>query len=222
MAAGKCWHRLLQSEIDIMTAMVRRLAWIVLASMALSPAQADTAAEQLHRQLSGLHSLQAEFKQQVKDSDGEVVQESSGTLALQRPNRLRWESQQPYHYLLVSDGDTLWRYDADLEQLNEEPFDPQLAQAPAMILSASREQLDAQFKVRLQTEGSTQRYVLQPVDEQMYRQLALRFDDGKLVGMELIDNLEQHTHIRFVAPHYNPSLGDALFHFDKSQWPGTS
>ncbi|QQD19993.1 outer membrane lipoprotein chaperone LolA [Spongiibacter nanhainus] len=205
-----------------MTTMYRMIAATLLSLLALTSAHADSAAEQLHTQLADLNSLEAQFQQQVKDSDGELVQESTGTLALQRPNRLRWESQSPYHYLLVSDGKTLWRYDADLEQLNEEPFDSQLAQAPAMILSASREQLDAQFNIELQQRGSTRDYILQPQDEQMYRQLVLRFEGGKLTAMELIDNLEQYTHIEFIEPQYNPSLKDALFYFDKSQWPGTS
>lgn len=202
--------------------MSRVMLSTLLAVLAIMPAHADNAAQQLHAQLADLNSLEAQFQQQVKDSDGELVQESTGTLALQRPNRLRWESQSPYHYLLVSDGETLWRYDADLEQLNEEPFDPELAQAPAMILSASREQLDAQFNIDMQQDGDTRDYILHPQDEQMYRRLVLRFKAGKLIAMELLDNLEQYTHIRFIEPHYNPSLTDSLFHFDKSQWPGTS
>ena len=186
---------------------------LLLLSLSLA-CRADVA--QLHLHLSGTQSLSAQFTQKVRGEDGELLQESHGNIALQRPNKLRWESTEPYHYLLVSNGQTLWRYDADLEQLNEEPVDGELMQAPAMVIGASIEQLDRQFTVRVEKNGSEREFILTPRQEGPFTTLSLVFDSGKLVGMKMRDSLGQGTEIQFEKAKYNGKLAPSLFEFDKA------
>lgn len=180
-----------------------------LSSMALA---GDVA--QLHLHLSSMKTLDAKFKQTVMDDSGNILQQSEGVLAVERPNKIRWESTSPFRYLLVSDGETLWRYDAELEQLNTEAFDTEVAQAPAMIIGASIEQLDAQFDVKLHKQDTLREFTLIPKVPQMFSEMTLRFRQGKLIAMQLSDNLEQRTFIEFVAPKYNTRLPASLFRFD--------
>lgn len=169
---------------------------------------------QLHLHLSSMKTLNAKFQQTVMDESGNILQESEGTLAVERPNKIRWESTSPFRYLLVSDGVTLWRYDAELEQLNTESFDSEVAQAPAMIIGASIEQLDNQFEVKLHKHDALREFTLIPKAAQMFSEMTLRFRWGKLIAMELRDNLEQRTIIEFVSPKYNDKLPSSLFQFD--------
>lgn len=193
---------------------MRKLVLFVL--FTLLSAQATMAGDvaQLHLQLSSLQTLQAEFEQEVYDEDGKLLQNSRGTLMVERPNKLRWESVEPFHYLLVSDGKTLWRYDADLEQLNTEAFTPELAQTPALIIGASIAELDERFDVTLRKQGVLREFVLTPREPEMFTEMTLRFSKGKLVSMAMRDNLAQQTEIRLQSPQYNRKIPTAQFQFD--------
>ena len=46
-----------------------------------------------------------------------MPQVSSGTFAFARPGKFRWSYDKPYEQLLVGDGDKLWIYDPDLNQV---------------------------------------------------------------------------------------------------------
>ncbi len=177
------------------------------------PAQAGDIA-QLHLHLSSLKTLQADFEQDVRDEEGNLLQQSRGDIALQRPNKLRWESREPFHYQLISDGVTLWRYDAELEQLNSEPFSTELSQAPAMIIGASMEQLESQFDVVFHKSAGLREFVLSPKQPGMFSEMTLRFRQGKLIGMAMRDNLEQRTEIRFSNARYNKPLAAELFRYN--------
>lgn len=192
---------------------MRNLVVLLLLNLALAlPALAGDVA-QLHLHLSSLKTLQAKFEQDVRDEQGNLLQHSSGDIAVQRPNKLRWESREPFHYQLISDGETLWRYDAELEQLNAEPATAELAQAPAMIIGASIEQLQNQFEVALNKEGALREFILTPKSPGMFSEMTLRFRQGKLIGMAMRDNLEQRTEIRFSSARYNKPLAAALFRY---------
>lgn len=187
---------------------------LLLCRAPFSLAEGDVA--QLHLLLSSATSLEAGFDQTVYDADGSVVQKSSGQIALQRPNKIRWQSTAPYNYLMISDGETLWRYDADLDQLNMEPFDPSLAQAPAMILGASIEQLDENFDVAISKNGIERSFILTP--KQVggnFSELVLHFKQGKLVGMALTDTLDQRTDIQLVKPNYKPKFPAQYFTYQE-------
>lgn len=193
---------------------MQRLLCSIFLLLVASHSFANGDVAQLHLMLSSAKSLKAEFSQTVYDSDGAVLQESHGDVALQRPNKVRWHSKQPFQYLLVSNGETLWRYDADLEQLNVEPFDPDLAQAPTMILGASIEQLQKNFVVELKKQGAEHRFVLTPKnDAGNFSELVLHFNQGKLTAMALIDALEQRTEITFINANYNPEFSADEFVF---------
>jgi outer membrane lipoprotein carrier protein len=170
---------------------------------------------QLHLHLSGAQSLNAKFVQQVNDVDGQLLQESTGTIALKRPNKIRWESTEPFHYLLVSNGKTVWRYDADLEQLNTEPFDANLAQTPAMIIGMSIDQLAAKYDVDVKKKGNSREFILSPKEAGPFSEMVLMFTWGKLTGMRLTDTLEQTTKIEFINPKYNNSFSDGDFEFNE-------
>ncbi|WP_010598849.1 LolA family protein [Rickettsiella massiliensis] len=52
---------------------------------------AMSASESLSNLLHQLKSVQANFQQKVTDVKGNVLQQTSGHLFLQRPGRFRWE-----------------------------------------------------------------------------------------------------------------------------------
>jgi len=79
------------------------------------------------RQLTDLHGFQCKFDQMMVFSDG-GAQHYSGSLAILKPNRFRWEYKQPYSQLYLGDGEVIWHYEPDLMQAerltNLESVDP--------------------------------------------------------------------------------------------------
>jgi outer membrane lipoprotein carrier protein len=101
-------------------------------------AQAGPVAERLDRVFSELKAMQAEFAQTVRDAERSRVQESSGTMALLRPGRFRWHYLTPYEQLIVGDGERVWIYDVDLEQVTVRSMGDALGDTPALLLSRHR------------------------------------------------------------------------------------
>src|SRR5690606_35806332 len=83
---------------------------------------------ELQRLLSQTRSLQGDFEQVTRDQDGQIVEENTGTFAIKRPGLLRWHIEEPFEQLLVSDGENLWVYDPDLEQVTISTVDEQMQQ----------------------------------------------------------------------------------------------
>jgi outer membrane lipoprotein carrier protein len=68
-------------------------------------------ADSLRQFFREVNSFSARFKQIVLDESLKPVQESSGTLWIERPNKFRWDYDKPYKQQIVADGKRLWVYD---------------------------------------------------------------------------------------------------------------
>lgn len=171
--------------------------WIVLPFLWISHlAQALTATEQLEERLGDYQLFSAAFEQRVVDDQGRQISSVSGRLALQSRDRFRWETEAPFRQIIVADGEVLWVYDPDLEQVQVRPLDQALDTSVAFIIGASSEQLDATFTVDWLNEDGVDRYVLQPrsADEVM-RTVEFRFVDNRLDRLVVIDALGQITEL---------------------------
>lgn len=190
---------------------------IVFALLILAPlaAWADAAAlAALQARLEPLQSMQGRFSQTVWDEQGAPLQSSEGEVAVKRGNRLRWQIESPFAYLIVTDGRTLWRYDADLEQATRQPFSGELADTPALIFSSDGARIGEQYEVAREQGSDGEWFTLTPKrDQAVFKSLRLLFGDGAVRQLELIDSLDQRTEIRFHDVRGNPTLADSLFSF---------
>lgn len=164
--------------------------------------------------LQGLQSLQAQFKQILTDRNGQTVEEASGTLAIRRPDRFRWDYSQPNEQLIVADGSRIWLYDADLEQVTVRKLDDTLSATPAMLLSGQGN-LEQNFNVtQTSQEGGVFWVRMQPKrDDTDFKWVRLGFDGATLKFMELADKLGQTTHLEFAQLERNPALDPSRFTF---------
>ncbi len=168
----------------------------------------------LHRFLEGLHNLRADFRQTEYDDHHNVVRESQGTLHLQRPGCFRWEYKTPYLQLIISDGQQVWFYDPDLEQVTVKPYGRALANSPALLLS-SDEPLDHHFEVTdAGTRAGLQWVAVQPKTTNAgFVKAEVGFSETELRAMTLVDSFGQTTNLQFSNPQRNLSLPEDLFHF---------
>lgn len=195
--------------------------WIagLFACLAAAAAQAQGGTDAVARvdaYLASFRTLSATFSQVVRNRDGQIVDRASGTLALSRPDRFRWDYQQPYLQTIVADGQRLWLYDSDLEQVTVRALEQGLGSTPAMLLSGAGKVGDAFASVGVQRQGDWTWCRLRPKQEGSdFEQVGLAFDArGELAAMELRDKLGQSTVIEFGAVRRNPPLDEALFRFE--------
>jgi outer membrane lipoprotein carrier protein len=173
-----------------------------------------TAVDQLKSFIQTTRSARADFSQAVFDRSGKKLQQASGTMAFSRPGKFRWAYQKPYEQLIVGDGESIWVYDKELDQVTVKRLDRALGSSPAALLAGSNE-IENRFDLR--DAGS--RHGLEwleatPKDkESTFESVRMGFDGESLVAMELRDHFGQTTTIRFSDVEKNPSLAPELFQF---------
>ena len=179
-------------------------------------AQGGDAVARVDRYLATLKTLSANFSQVVRNRDGQVTDRASGTLSIARPDRFRWDYQKPYLQTIVADGQRLWLYDSDLEQVTVRALEQGLGSTPAMLLSGSGKVGDAFASAAVQRQGDWTWYRLAPKQQGSdFEQVSLAFDrKGELAAMELRDKLGQTTVIEFGALRRNVVLDQRLFRFE--------
>ncbi|HET9694071.1 MAG TPA: outer membrane lipoprotein chaperone LolA [Steroidobacteraceae bacterium] len=190
---------------------------LVAAAILLSPVAA-TAADSVARvdaYLDGLKSLSAQFVQVVQDRKGDVTDRASGTLAIARPDRFRWDYREPYTQTIVADGKKLWLYDPDLEQVTVRSLEQGLGATPAMLLSGSGQVGDAFTAGPVERRQDWTWCRLLPKQRGSdFERVSLAFDaKGELAAMELVDKLGQTTTIQFAGLKRGARVDESLYRF---------
>lgn len=183
-------------------------------SLFSSLALAKSAAIELETLLNNFISLSAKFEQITQDGRGLKIQQASGITHLAKPKLFYWQTQEPYEQLIVSNGELMWVYEPDLEQVTEQPLDEQAEQTPAFLLINQAENLEQHFAIQQQTQGKQQIFTLKPLNtSSLFEQLKLSFIDQQIASLELIDSLGQKTLIRLQLTASNQPLDKQLFNF---------
>ena len=189
---------------------------LFLALSLFTRATADDA-PQLAALLDGMVAFSAEFEQTVTNRFGDVLQAAAGRMHLKRPMRLRWELDEPYPQLVVTDGETLWVYDPDLEQVTVQPLAEALRGSPAVFLTGTVADLRRNYTVVATEPPATggSRFELTPIDPNaVYGDLAITFAaDGGLASIDIADHLQQLTRVTFTMRDLSPMLESTLFEF---------
>ncbi len=162
--------------------------------------------------LKDFKSMQANFVQTLINEDGEQLEKTSGTLYLQQPGKFHWSYQEPYSQKIISDGDNLWIYDEDLEQVTIKPMGDTIDQTPAGIILGNS---DINIHFVTIDMGKIEGYdwiELTPRDlEAQYKNIRFGFDKNRLGMMIIADNLGQVTRIDFEGINKNSKLPTELF-----------
>lgn len=196
---------------------MRKLLVLFLA-LATSVAHAG-AREQLDVFSNGVQGLSARFEQKVYDAGGALKETSSGTVQLQAPRQFRWEYLKPYPQLIVADGDHIWIYDPDMEQVTVRQQSLEEQNSPlAMLIDIG--QMERQFQVTEGGQGQGLDWLaLAPrkPEEAPFDRARLGFGPAGLVQMEMFDGLGQRTVMAFSPWTRNPAFAPGTFVFVKPE-----
>jgi len=185
-----------------------------LLSALAAPAFAGNGPERLQAFLDQVRSLRAEFQQTLFDEDARQLDQASGMVYIQRPGRFRWDYVAPYPQEIVGDGEKVWIYDSELQQVTVRPLDDALGDTPVMLLSSDRP-VEESFQVRAMDGPDGYEWAgLKPLGDQIsFTEIRLGFEGDTLRVMELKDAFGQLTRLRFVNMERNLELEPTLFQF---------
>ncbi len=191
---------------------------LLLASLLMLCSAAVSAGEgkaRLDRFLAGLDTMEAGFIQSLLDANDKLLEESSGVLHLARPGRFRLEYKKPYEQLYVADGEKIWMYDRDLEQITVKRQGEALGTTPAMLLSGS-EPVEDNFDIEElgEHEGFYWLKLKPKSKDASFAYLRLAMEPGVLRAMEMVDSFGQLTRLYFTRVIRNPPLADDAFVFE--------
>ena len=160
-------------------------------------ASAHTATTALTALIDGFDGVTGRFQQSILDSTNEVIEESSGSLALQRP-KFRWQVDSPFAQLIVANGAEMQIYDPDLAQVTLHEIDADIGPTPLTMLLGDTAVLASEFDVSRFTEGAEQKFLLYPRSQSsLFLQVELIFQGQLLDGLAIWDSAGQMTRIQF-------------------------
>lgn len=164
--------------------------------------------------LADTQTFEAAFQQTLRADDGEVIQQSEGAFYLQRPGLFRWNYQTPYEQVIVSDGEKIWIYDVDLQQVTVQKESSGLPASPMSLLQDSST-LHKNFEVTpIDNKNGVYRLKLvSKSGESDFGEIVIGLDDKGLRFMQLHDQFEQVTDIVFSDINTNKKLAKEIFEF---------
>ena len=193
---------------------MRHIAFCFLVGIYSIASAADGARLRLDEFSKSLNSLSANFEQTVREANSHQGKTSSGTLALKAPRQFRWDVAKPYQQQIVADGEKVWIYDPDLEQVTVRNQGTEEAHSPLTVLT-DLSQLDRDFTTSEQGEhdGFVWLRLKSKDRDPQFEYADLGFDAAGLQRMKFEDALGNETEIRFSNWQRNPKFSDEEFKF---------
>lgn len=185
--------------------------------------------------VSGLESLEAfvkntksgraEFTQVVtspaRDGQTAKTKTSSGSFEFLRPNRFKFVYKKPFEQSIVSDGQTLWLHDVDLNQVTARKLSQVLGGTPAAVIAAAADirALQADFTLVPQPDKDGLEWVqaTPKTKDGQVQSITVGFRESakgsELARLEILDSFGQRSVMSFSNFEVNPSLNAAGFQF---------
>jgi outer membrane lipoprotein carrier protein len=187
-------------------------------ALALPVLASASALDQFKSFVAATKSAKGEFTQRLLKSDasgkGKLSSASTGTFLFARPGKFIWTYQKPYEQLLQADGEKLYIYDKDLNQVTIKRLGNALGSSPAAILFGSND-LEKNFALKeAGVKDGLEWLVATPkAKDTNFDSIAIGLKNGAPEAMELRDAFGQTSVLTFTKFEKNPPLGATQFKF---------
>jgi outer membrane lipoprotein carrier protein len=180
-------------------------------------------ADVLHDALAKLQSryestktLEADFNQTVESPTLASPLKTSGKVAFEKPNKMRWDYDAPDTQTIVGDGSTLWVYQPDMNQVIKAPLGEAFQAATPLTFLSGLGNVDRDFDASLDRE-TKDAWVLKLVPKQDKGLgtlgLTVRKDDAGIAEAQITDALGTTTRIAFKNEKRNENIAASRFTF---------
>ena len=160
-----------------------------------------------------VQSARAQFTQTVTSPDGARKKQSSGRFEFVRPNRFRFVYDKPFEQQIVADGQKVWLYDVDLNQVTVRGLAGALGATPAALLAGTS--IDKEFELKAQpaSDGLQWAQALPRSKEGSIQAIRVGFQGAQLAALEIVDTFGQRSQLRFSAVESNVRFAADAFRF---------
>jgi len=205
--------------------MMKRIATIFIAAYA--GFAGATGIESLESFVKTVKTGRADFTQVVtappKDGQAPRTKTSSGTFEFARPNHFKFIYKKPFEQSIVADGQTLWLYDVDLNQVTSRKQSQVLGSTPAALIAAAPDlhALQADFTLANAPDKDGLQWVAATPKSKDGQLQTVRVGfkapasdkAGELVALEILDSFGQRSLLTFNRFDANPALPTNSFQF---------
>tara|TARA_E500000331_G_scaffold230976_1_gene221164 strand:- start:46094 stop:46774 length:681 start_codon:yes stop_codon:yes gene_type:complete len=168
--------------------------------------------------LGSSDTFQAGFRQDLYDNQGNLISRSFGSVFILRPNKFLWNYSDPYEQILLADGNRIWFYDKDLNQVTVMPQDDKLYHTPAYILSEASSDSDTFSISSIYLKNGIEWFEIDFGSQQLdIRAFFLGFESDSLKELNFLNSLGQKTHISFFDVSVETNISKDIFIFDLPQ-----
>jgi outer membrane lipoprotein carrier protein len=183
-----------------------------------SAEDADAVVRGVQQRYDSTNDFTASVQQEIVVAGGGKTLTTTGTVAFQRPGKMRWAMQNHEKQIIVADGETLWFYEPEERQVLKAPFHAAFRSSTPVSFLTGVGRIAGNFDASIErSEGGHIELSLLP-REKSSELGRLRLDvDAKtydILGAEVTDALGNVTRIRFTALVRNVQLPEDMFHFE--------
>lgn len=183
---------------------------LALCSAAFS-AQAADAVDSLREFVREVKTGKAQFSQTVTSPDGAKKKTSSGSFEFARPNRFRFAYTKPFEQVIVADGQKVWIYDADLNQVSSRKLSSAIGATPAALLAGGNLEKDFELSPLPAADGLEWAAAKPKAKESAFDSLKVGFRGKELAAVEIVDSFGQRSLLQFSQFKPNvPTAADAF------------
>lgn len=198
---------------------MKRFAFVLLAACALSASAGGLAS--LETFVKTVKSGRADFTQVVtapaREGQAPRSKTSGGSFEFSRPSRFKFVYKKPFEQIIVADGQTLWLYDVDLNQVTARKQSQVLASTPAALIASAPDlkalQLDFTLADAPSKDGLEWVLATPKARDSQLQSIAVGLRAGELVVLEILDSFGQRSVLTFSSFEVNPVLPGKTFEF---------
>ena len=171
--------------------------------------------------VKNVKSGRAEFTQTVtappKAGQMARTRVSTGTFEFLRPGRFKFSYKKPFEQTIVADGQTLWLYDVDLNQVTARKQAQALGATPAALIAAAVDikALQADFQLADAPDKDGLQWVqgTPKAKDSQLQQVRVGFRQGELAALEMVDSFGQRSVLSFTSLQSQSPLDASVFQF---------
>jgi outer membrane lipoprotein carrier protein len=163
----------------------------------------------------------ADFTQVVtapaKEGQAPRVKTSTGTFEFSRPGRFKFVYKKPFEQSIVADGQTLWLFDVDLNQVTARKQSQVLGSTPAALIAAAPDlkalQLDFTLADAPDKDGLQWVVATPKARDGQLQTIRVGFKAATLNALDILDTFGQRSLLTFAQFEMNPALNATAFQF---------
>lgn len=190
------------------------VALVLWAMLASTQSASAGALDQFKSFVAHTQSAKGEFVQRQVKQGGKPSTPANGMFVFARPGKFIWTYLKPYEQVLQADGEKLFIFDKDLNQVTVRKLGNAIGSSPAAILFGSND-LEQNFTLKevANKDGLEWLEAVPKTRDSTFERINIGLKNGVPEAMELRDSFGQLSLLAFKKFEKNPALAADAFKF---------